>query len=772
MTGKGFIPQIKSLGTRLGHSLSQTVASRARTGRLTSMILSPLATLAGVALRAVAPDTIFETPSIKGITVTRESHPEGKLEDLVVASRELFDDALAQVQADPQIPPTIAAERFAQEKVQRQTHIATYRDSAGRPIVTLRSEAYTAKNPQTGTVHTYAWLTAIPRTGEGPVTSMEENAGQVIDAIVLEGKVSSPFRGIAVDRLETGGLIILNYDKAGTKGQQVRVSSLSGSFQTASTDRDAAVLESFWGVFRALYMAEGPGDALYVLNTDLYQETVAAGAANAKAFHLVKPLAGMVKHILASEEGSAHDQVLVENAKLVISKIEENTFLPTDVQTEIDELMAGAKALLDEKLQAVTRDDKPVSRPRFYQLLKETESPAEREQLTRELSDQVLTAHRTKGGLFTIIARLNEIARDQGFASFVDMQFALHLKLSRAEFSAQAEAYLAATEPDYQSFLTSIRDGQSEILDIDVAHLAHRKVQAESGLAEEPAMTLAQAKKVAQTFYKDLLGIDIAQMERDGHLIIDMGTRTKKFTESALVPVDYRSALITSPLDPEKLNLKDLAALIHEIAHIITYYLNIEQSGGSPAMGGLLITQWMEAISQATQNLVADQAWLDKYVAHLPQFSPEYRTAYGRYEKGFQLFDNRLKLLRGMAEFVLYEYQDAAGTPISMEARLLRLNELRQQYLGLGGINYNQGGELWATIHLVQPGYFGRVAQYFLSIALGEMAVLPVFDAVVSGQRDQIARRQARLREVLALGARLDNQAKIVQAVERIKSEG
>lgn len=426
----------------------------------------------------------------------------------------------------------------------------------------------------------------------------------------------------------------------------------------------------------------------------------------------------------------------------------------------------------DKSMNAVLEEfrwkDKSLTRSEFYQVLRETKDPQEREELLKAYSQTVLKAH--EQGLFPMIGELNQIANKYGYANYAEYIGQIMHGITPDEFAQKVDDFYANNKDRLVEFVRQLTglNGGKPVHEWDVHYLADELSRQKLDGLDVPKIKFSDALKVAKRFFKDI-GIDLDAAPFSGNIFYDTNKRENKYGNAFATGIgDSSRAWFNTNFDPnEEIALEDLGTIVHELTHDINFIAAAKRDRGNSQMG-LAGTPniWTEGIAVAVDQIVANKNWMDRYLADLPQFSdPKVRQAIADASDGLALYDQMLVMLRARFEINLYQEKNPDGTSRTLEERKNYWSYLARNYLHVEAMEGSKGGRVWATPHFAgMPGYY---VSYSGGYPTAVKAAKSIHDGVNHGDVTEMQRGGDMLLHLFDAGARLSSIAEIDAEVDR-----
>lgn len=445
---------------------------------------------------------------------------------------------------------------------------------------------------------------------------------------------------------------------------------------------------------------------------------------------------------------------------------EELLFSKADTDKVI-ELATNSEKLMTQALENFRWEGKRLTRAEFYQALREIEDPAKRRELVESYSQVVLNAHRH--GLFPMIDELNLIAQKYGYENYAEYVGHISHGIAPSQFDRQAKAYHAANEAKLKAFVAELTElnGGKTVYEWDVHHLADKLAQQKLDGQKIPKLTFADALEAARRFFKDI-GIDLDQPPFQGNIFYDTNKRQDKYGNAFAMTIgDGSRAWFNTNFDTtEKISLEDLGTIVHELVHDIHMIQSAKRARGNVAMaidGNPSI--WTEGIAVAVDRLVMTKEWMDRYLAHLPQFSdPAVRSAIAEANEGLAIYDQMMIMSRARFEINLYQVKNKDGSERPLEERLNFWPEWVRKYMHVEAMEGTKGGRVYATPHFAgSPGYY---VSYTGGFQTALKATEEIYEGLKKGDEALLKSGGATLLHLFEMGARLTNIAEIESEID------
>lgn len=442
-------------------------------------------------------------------------------------------------------------------------------------------------------------------------------------------------------------------------------------------------------------------------------------------------------------------------------------------QEAVTALASRSEKLLNDGLAAYRwkgNPDAAITRAEFYQLLRDLPDPADRRQLLEEYSAAALRAHQQ--GLVPMIGELNTIAQKYGFANYAEYAGKVLFGIAPDDFDKLAKDFHATNEAKIVAFigeLTRLNGGQP-VNEWDVHHLADALAKEKLQGREIPKLTFADGLTAAKAFFLDL-GMDLDQPPFAGQILFDTNKREDKYGNAFATTIgDGKRAWFNTNFDPtEEISLEDLGTIVHELVHDIHMIQAAQRAKGSTAFGiNGNPSIWTEGIAVAVDRLVTTKGWMDRYLAHLPQFQDDaIRAAIAQAGEGLATYEQMMILSRARFEINLYQDKNPDGTPRPMAERLGFWQHWVRQYMHVEAMDSAQGGHVWATPHFAgMPGYY---VSYQGGFPTALKAAEPIYTGVATGSAEHLKTGGAQLLHLFGLGARLTSIGEIEQAITALQ---
>ena len=364
-------------------------------------------------------------------------------------------------------------------------------------------------------------------------------------------------------------------------------------------------------------------------------------------------------------------EIMIEDAKIELILTEKD-------KTTISSIVSKSGEILTNELNKLKWKGKSLSRAYYYKQLEEMSSHSERKKLADYYCGATLKAYQSKGGLFTILDKLNNLAKKYKYKGYPEFSGKVNYKFDVDDLDRMLEKVRKEKGDELKSIVEQLKIlNGGDVYEYDVPFLFKKWLKKETGFKKIPQIPVESALKITRQFYNDI-GFDFQKKPIKDNIFHDLYNREDKDRNAFALTLNYgNNVWMNANFHPKtKLAFYDFETIIHEYCHLLHMLTGSVNANGHIAMNAVAAQPqpFVESIAIAMQEQVYEPKFFERYLSHIPIFKDKQKVkAFIKVEKSRMLYERISTIVRSKSEIELYRGANKKG--------LKPLKEIVEKYL-------------------------------------------------------------------------------------------